>query len=382
MNSQTNDNGSAQDSTPQREQIGDPINDRLFNAAANGDIFTIATILNAHPERLRARIAPYAWTMLHVAAHKGQIHVVDLLLKRGLDVNTRERGDETYAMHWAAAAGHVDIVRRLIAAGGDVVGHGDDHDLEVIGWATCWDGCDDDAHREIVDLLLARGAQHHIYSAIATQRADEVRRVVERDPSSLNRPQSRNEDFRRPLHFAVMKNFPEMVMLLLELGADPMALDGSGYPAYMQATSTACDRAIVDAMLTRETKMDLFAALTLRDWNAATRLLTSNPTIVLPGGSSFGVLHLMAKRNNVEAARWLLEHGVDASALWPHWDADVTPLHMAALGNHPDVVRLLLKNGANPFVHDSKHDSDARGWAEFFGRAEIVKLLDAPHASL
>lgn len=381
MNSLTDNDGAEHDSTLQHESLGDPINDRLFEAAANGDIFTIATILNAHPERLRARHAPYAWTMLHAAAHQGQIHVVDLLLKRGLDVNIRERGDETYAMHWAAASGHVDVVRRLIAAGGDVVGRGDDHELEVIGWATCWDNCDDDAHREIVDLLRARGAQHHIYSAIAMRHADEVRRVVARDPSSLNRPQSRNEDFRRPLHFAVMKNHPEMVTLLLELGADPMALDGSGYPAYMQATSTDCDREIVDAMLTRETKMDLFAALTLRDWNAATRLLAGNPTIVVPGGSSFGVLHLMAKRNNVDAVRWLLEHGVDASALWPHWDADVTPLHMAVFGDHPEVVRLLLKGGANPFVRDSKHDSDARGWAEFFGRTEIVKMLDAPLAS-
>ena len=35
----------------------------------------------------------------------GHLAAVDLLLKRGLDVNTREKGDNTYAMHWAAAAG-------------------------------------------------------------------------------------------------------------------------------------------------------------------------------------------------------------------------------------------------------------------------------------
>ena len=57
----------------------------------------------------------------------GTPDAVDLLLARGLDVNTRERGDNTYAMHWAAAAGHLDVVRRLAEAGGDVIGHGDDH---------------------------------------------------------------------------------------------------------------------------------------------------------------------------------------------------------------------------------------------------------------
>ena len=369
-----------------REQViahsSDPINDRLFDAAGAGDVIVIATILNAHPDRMYVRVAPYAWTMLHVAAAKGQLGVVDLLLKRGLNVNTREQGDGTYAMHWAAAAGHVDVVQRLIAAGGDVVGRGDDHELEVIGCATCWDGCDDDAHRVIVDLLIARGAQHHIYSATATQNADEVRRVVNHDPSLVNRPQRRNEDFRRPLHFAVMRNFPEMVQRLLELGADPLSTDGSGYPAYMQATSTECDRAIVDAMLRRDTRMGLFAALTLPDYNAATRLLEADPSRVAKDGTDFGVLHLMAKRDNVEAVRWLLAHGVNANMLWPHWDSDVTPLHMAALGNHAAVIRLLLKSGADPFIHDTKHDSDARGWAEFFGRTEIVTLFDSPAAAL
>ena len=112
--------------------------------------------------------------------------MVDLLLQRGLDVNTREKGDNTYAMHWAAAAGHLDVVRRLADAGGDVVGQGDDHELEVIGWATCWDGCDDDAHRAIADFLVSRGARHHIFSAIAMNLADEVRRIVAADPSALN----------------------------------------------------------------------------------------------------------------------------------------------------------------------------------------------------
>ena len=97
-------------------------------------------LLDEHPEKLHARSKPYAWTLLHAAASGGHLAAVDLLLARGLDVNTREKGDNTYAMHWAAAAGHLDVVRRLADAGGDVVGHGDDHQLEVIGWATCWDG--------------------------------------------------------------------------------------------------------------------------------------------------------------------------------------------------------------------------------------------------
>ena len=114
---------------------------------------------------------------------------------------------------------------------------GDDHALEVIGWATCWDGCDDDAHRAVADLLVSRGARHHIFSAIAMNLADEVRRIVAADPSALNRRMSRNENHQLPLHFAVRMNRPEMVALLLELGADPLGADGSGYPAAAYASS-------------------------------------------------------------------------------------------------------------------------------------------------
>src|SRR5881628_3126580 len=122
---------------------------RLFEAARTGDVATLASLLDHHPDMLHGRARPYEWTLLHAAAHQGRLAAVDLLLARGLDVNVREKGDNTYAMHWAAAAGHLDVVRRLADAGGDVVGRGDDHALDMIGWATCWDGCDDDAHRAV-----------------------------------------------------------------------------------------------------------------------------------------------------------------------------------------------------------------------------------------
>ena len=55
-----------------------------------------------------------------------------------------------------------------------------------------------------------------------------------------------------------------------------------------------------------------------------------------------GVLHLMAKRNDAAAVQWLLDHGANPNARWPHWDADVTPLHLAALEGHAAIARMLL----------------------------------------
>ena len=343
----------------------------LFDAARSGDVATIAAALDRSPEKLNVRDEPYAWTLLHHAAAKGHLPIVNLLLDRGFDVNTREQGDNTSAVNWAAAAGHVDVVRRLLDAGVDPVGHGDDHELEVIGWASCWDGGDDAAHREIQRLLIERGARHHIFSAIAINSADEVRRIVRADPSQLSRTMSRNEAFRQPLHEAVHRNRPELVALLIELGADPLGKDGDGQGPAAYATTATADRAALAAIRDRG-HLDLFSALALGDEASAASILEADPA----AKDRNGVLHLLAKRGHVAGVKWLLSHKADPNALWSHWGAVVTALHLAALANHPDVARALLDAGADPFIKDSQHDGDARGWAAFFGRSEILELLD------
>jgi ankyrin repeat protein len=284
-------------------------------------------------------------------------------------------------MHWAAAAGHLDVVRRLADAGGDVVGHGDDHELEAIGWATGWEGGDDERHRAIAEFLVSRGAQHNIISAISLNLANEVRRIVAADPAALSRPQSHNENHRLPLHYAVLRNRPEMVALLLELGADPLAMDGSGCPAAAYATAPDTDRSVMEMIRARGGADDLFAALALGEWDTAARLWSEDHGAAHPGGASAGVLHLMAKRNNAAAVKWLLDHGADPNARWSHWDAVVTPLHLASAHGHAGVVRLLLHAGADPRIHDSKHDSDAIGWADFFRKPDIVQIFKAHLAS-
>ena len=75
------------------------IDGQLFDAARNGDLEKLTELLDAHPEKLEARDRPYEHTLLHVAAFAGHLPIVDILLKRGLDVNAREKGDNTYAMH-------------------------------------------------------------------------------------------------------------------------------------------------------------------------------------------------------------------------------------------------------------------------------------------
>ncbi len=363
------------------------IDGQLFDAARECKVETLAALLDAHPDKLYARKEPYQWTMLHTASQAGCVAAVELLLARGVDPNTREEGDNTYAMHWAAAAGQPEIVRRLIDAGGDVIGEGDDHELQVIGWATCWEGTDTQGHRDVVNLLLRNGAKHHIFSAVAMNLADEVRRIVAADPSALNRRLSRNENHQTPLHFAVRFNRPEMLSVLLDLGADPLVVDGTGQPIACYVTSKDADRPVMERIhsmvkseitsaerglrTARATTMDLIACLSLRDLETANRLTTDNPELLSLGGA----LHLMARRNDLDSLKWLLDQGANPNALWRFWDADVTLLHLAAWSCAPDIVRLLLGKGADPKIQDSKYKGDALDWAEHFECNEIVKIL-------
>ena len=67
------------------------------------------------------------------AAAYGQAPTVSLLLRHGADVNAHGQEDET-ALHLAAARGHHDVARILVAAGG-VVDAKDENRLELIGFA-------------------------------------------------------------------------------------------------------------------------------------------------------------------------------------------------------------------------------------------------------
>jgi ankyrin repeat protein len=360
---------------------------QIIDSASKGHVERLARLLDEHPEKLHLKVPPYEASLLFPAAQSGNVDAVDLLLQRGLDVNYREKGDNTYAMHWVAAQGNLEMVRRLADAGGDVIGEGDDHAGGVIGWASCWEGCSDDAHRAVVDFLISRGARHHIFSAVAMDLADEVRRIVAADPSALNQRQSRNENNRTPLHFAVVMNRPHMVDLLLKLGADPLAVDGAGMPVAGYADDREIDLPVMKRIhemtlgemdsATRGRRplnvgfLDLVAAAAIGDWNTASQLAAANPQLIDKGGA----LHLLSKRGDAAAVKWLLEHGANPNALWAHWEAEVTPLHLAAAHGHAEVVRLLLDAGADPRIRDTKHDGDALGWAEFFKKPDIVQLL-------
>jgi catechol 2,3-dioxygenase-like lactoylglutathione lyase family enzyme len=131
----------------------------------------------------------------------------------------------------------VDVVRALLDAGGDVHGEGDAHELGVIGWATCFGPR---VPKDVVALLLERGARHHIFSAIACSDLEAIRQVVASDPDALSRRLSRTENRQTALHYVIAApdgllgggfrtgSHYGMLDLLIELGADLEAMDDKG----------------------------------------------------------------------------------------------------------------------------------------------------------
>ena len=197
----------------------------ILDAANQGRVDELRRLLDAHPDLIDARGGYFQkQTALHKAACGNRHACVRLLLERGADVHIRDFPDNAYALHLAAAVADLDMVKMLVEAGSDIDGKGDDYEVGVLGWATCFGRVRED----VAAYLLRSGAKLDLWSAIALDRADDVRALITSDPTLLNARMTRNQHRRTPLHHAAAKNRPLIVRLLLDLGADPHATDATG----------------------------------------------------------------------------------------------------------------------------------------------------------
>lgn len=348
-----------------------PLVDEFMRAAYEGRVDDLRRLLDGHPHLLNRRsFDMYGQTALHKAAWRDRAECVRLLLDRGADVRIRDRGDNAYALHFAAENADLAIVRMLVEAGSDTVGDGDMHRVGVLGWATCFARIRED----VAEYLITNGATFNIWSAIALNRGEIVRRLVAGDQNLLKARLSKSEHRRTPLHHAVKTNRPDMVFLLLELGADPTALDAlNRRPLALAGKRT--DRRIVDPLLSTGAPVDIAEAIAAERFDIAERKLSADPARIKPGGGDERALALAVLDEALPAVRWLLSHGADVNAKVVIWDKPAAPLHLAVASGNVEIVQNLIAAGANLALRDDEFNATPADWADHFGKPEIIALF-------
>ena len=358
----------------------DPALTFLLRAAEQGDAAGVTKALDERPDLLNQRGTLEGHTGLRTALHFGVQHeaVVRVLLERGADPNIRDEGDNAFPLHFAAERHDMAVIRLLVEHGAQVVAEEvDDHELDIIGWATAFYYVP--SNPEVVEYLLAHGAQHTMFSAVAVGDTNAIRRIVAAAPAQLDRAMDRTNHRRRPLHLAVVKNQRGALETLLDLGADIEATDAARLTALDQA-ALGGERALAELLLARGAQLRVPAALFLQRGADLERLIAQEPACLRPGGRYATLIIRAAERGSADVIETLIAHGADANV---HDDRETsidatsgyTALHAAAWEGHTGAAAVLLKHGADPRVRDARYCGTPAGWANYNNKMETRDLI-------
>uniref|UniRef100_A0A8C6MVB8 Ankyrin repeat domain 6 n=1 Tax=Mus spicilegus TaxID=10103 RepID=A0A8C6MVB8_MUSSI len=89
------------------------LSERLLIAAYKGQTENVVQLIN---KGAKVAVTKHGRTPLHLAANKGHLSVVQILLKAGCDLDVQDDGDQT-ALHRATVVGNTEILSALIREG-------------------------------------------------------------------------------------------------------------------------------------------------------------------------------------------------------------------------------------------------------------------------
>jgi ankyrin repeat protein len=349
----------------------------LRYAAGKGDLGRLNALLDAHPDLIDERGGEGVRTPLHQAVFGNSEAAVKLLLDRGANPNIRCEGDNAYPLHFAVEKHRFAIIRLLVEHGADTIGEGDYHELGVIGWATAWSYIQ--PNREIVAYLLAHGARHNIFSAVAMGEAEVIRELVTRTPNDLERRMNGTTMRSMPLHLAVMKNQPAAVTTLLDLGANMEAIDEARFSA-LDLAAFEGRHELVQLLLDRGAKVRLPAAVALHRHADVERLLRQDPGTLKLGGRWGRLIVRASERAPGDVIETLIRHGAavnvrDDPKTAIDSTSGYTPLHAAAWHGNVSAIDVLMKHGADVRAREEKYHGTPAGWADYSDHKEARDLI-------
>jgi len=337
------------------------LNDALIMAASHGDAKQVveSLVAGADPEAA----SHSGVTPLLAAAYGGNVEAVQAIVGRGAQLNRVPRGFRAWtwtgaklplgqqalaqaaslgdtALILAAQLGHKDVVAFLLD-------HGADPKLANPQGDTPLSVAAEQGHDQIVAMLLAKGVD-----------PDEGQRSVPAYTAGAVigiKPEERNS----PLSKAAQGGYEQTVKVMLEKGADP---DVRGFAG----------------------KTALFWAVERGYVNVAKLLLEHRADPNIRSTAGLSPLMEAAKSGRVELVRSLVAHHADLDAregdeglpgtLDVSAGTGMTPLMMAVVGGHRDVVSVLLDAGADTTIRNRSGET-ALDQALKGGIGDIIGLL-------
>lgn len=286
----------------------------LSEAAALGSAPLIQLLLDAGADA-KALSTPDGETVLMTAARAGNVDAVRLLIDRGADINAKEQYKGQTALMWAAAERHSDVVKLLLDRGADWKVQSGLHETKMPKLS---------AASSVTPM--ARGGLTAL--SFAAREGDLATAKVMLDYGvDINIVDGEKTS---PLVIALMNKQYTFAKFLLDRGANPNIADTFGRAA-------------------------LFAAIDMRneDYSALPRRLQADPmpsleiiqAIVAKGADlNQPLVQKLPGRSGMDTGDAAMSDGA-------------TPLMRAARAGDSDVIKLLLKAGANPTLKTKAGDT-------------------------
>ncbi|XP_043366590.1 ankyrin repeat domain-containing protein 6 isoform X5 [Dermochelys coriacea] len=198
------------------------LSERLLIAAYKGQVDNVVQLIN---KGAKVAVTKHGRTPLHLAAYKGHLCVVQILLKASCDLDIQDDGDQT-ALHRATVVGNTDIIATLIQEGCAL-------DRQDKAGNTPLHLACQNSHSQSTRVLLLGGSQADLKNNAGDTCLHVAARynhlpIIRVLLSAFCSVHEKNQAGDTALHVAAALNHKKVVKLLLEAGADGSIVNNAG----------------------------------------------------------------------------------------------------------------------------------------------------------